>query len=103
MGNSRKKIREKSDELTYLWEEFAEFHECTGFTKQFVDHAWGCQGLGEKVQFAVSLRPLTDLKIIEKVKKTFQDYLLAEHGIETNLTFEVFLYNDDGIKHAATN
>ena len=100
MANLRIKIGEKSDELTQLWEEFVEFHECTGFTKQFVDHAWGCLGLGETMQFAVSLRPLTEPKITEKVRKTFQDYLLEQHNIEANLTFKIFLYNDGEMKEA---
>jgi hypothetical protein len=106
MANLRIKIGEKSDELTELWEEFAEFHECTGFTKQFIDNAWGCWGLGETIKFAVSLRPLADPKIVEKVKKTFQDYLLAQHNIEADLTFQIFLYSDGEMKeaqHGATN
>ena len=106
IGKKWIKIGEKSDELTELWEEFAEFHECTGFTKQFIDNAWGCWGLGETIKFAVSLRPLADPKIVEKVKKTFQDYLLAQHNIEADLTFQIFLYSDGEMKEAqygATN
>jgi hypothetical protein len=106
IGKKWIKIGEKSDELTQLWEEFAEFGESTGFTKQFVDHAWGCWGLGETIKFAVSLRPLTEPKIVEKVKKTFQDYLLAQHNIEADLTFQIFLYSDGQMKevqHGTTN